>query len=171
MAHVVHTNLKIWVFLEIFMRWLIELLIIFYVIHIQGWLRWWCHVLSISRFWKIILYATFLRVWCMCNTISLMLKEFFQAFAWYIHNIYDELIFIIVVIMCFPMKTIVTDIFVTQWVRVNLGYRSISLIDNLVSIGKFNVIWSKPIITISQHAICVKFPLLLLRVWKYFNFP
>ena len=29
---------------------------------------------------KIILYATFLRVWCMCNTIPLMLKEFFQAF-------------------------------------------------------------------------------------------
>ena len=40
-----------------------------------------------------------------------MLKEFFQAFAWYIRDIYDELIFIIVVIMCFPMKTIVTDIF------------------------------------------------------------
>jgi len=120
---------------------------------------------------KIILYAIFLRVWYMCNTIPLILKEFFQAFAWYIRDIYDELIFIIVVIMCFPMKTIVTDIFVTQWVRVNLGYRSISLIDNLVSIGKFNVIWSKPMITISQHAICVKFPLLLLRVWKYFNFP
>ena len=120
---------------------------------------------------KIIMYATFLRVWCMWYTIPLMLKEFFQAFAWYIRDIYDELIFIIVVIMCFPMKTIVTDIFVTQWVRVNLGYRSISIIDNLLSIGKFNVIWSKPMITISQHAICVKFPLLLLRVWKYFNFP
>ena len=43
-----------------------------------------------------------------------MLKEFFQTFAWYIHDAYDELIFIIVVIMCFHMKTFVTDIFVTQ---------------------------------------------------------
>ena len=61
---------------------------------------------------KIILYAIFLRVWYMCNTIPLILKEFFQAFAWYIYNFfYDELIFIIVVIMCFYMETIVTDIF------------------------------------------------------------
>jgi len=43
-----------------------------------------------------------------------MLKEFFQAFAWYIRDFYDELIFIIVVIMCFHMETIVTDIFITQ---------------------------------------------------------
>ena len=33
-----------------------------------------------------------------------------QAFAWYIRDIYDELIFIIVVIMCFHIVTIVTDI-------------------------------------------------------------
>ena len=71
----------------------------------------------------------------------------------------------------FPNENHCDGYFLTQWVRANLGYRSISLIDNLVSIGKFNVIWSKPMITISQHAICVKFPLLLLRVWKYFNFP
>ena len=43
-----------------------------------------------------------------------MLKELFQAFAWYIRHIYDELIFIIVVIMCFHMETFVIDIFVTQ---------------------------------------------------------
>ena len=60
----------------------------FYAIHIQGWLRRWCHVLSISRFWKIILHATFLRVWCMWYTILLMLKEFFQTFAWYIRDFF-----------------------------------------------------------------------------------
>ena len=43
-----------------------------------------------------------------------MLKEFFQAFAWYIRDFYDEWIFIIIVIMCFHMETFVTDIFVTQ---------------------------------------------------------
>ena len=113
-------------FFEIFMWWPIELPIIFYVIHIQGWLRRWCHVLSISRFWKIILHATFLRVWCMCNTIPFMLKEFFQAFVWYIRNFYDELIFIIVVIMCFHMETIVTDIFVTlNRLLFKLGYECI----------------------------------------------
>jgi len=47
----------------------------------------------------------------MCNTNPLMLKELFQAFAWYIRNFYDELIFIIVVIICFHMETIVMDIF------------------------------------------------------------
>ena len=40
-----------------------------------------------------------------------MLKEFFQSFAWYVRDIYDELIFIIVVIMCFHMETIVRKYF------------------------------------------------------------
>ena len=43
-----------------------------------------------------------------------MLKEFFQAFAWYIRDFYDEWIFIIVVIMCFHMETILMYVFVTQ---------------------------------------------------------
>ena len=38
------------------------------------------------------------------------MKEFFQAFAWYICQFYDEFIFIIVVIMSFHMESIVTDI-------------------------------------------------------------
>ena len=39
-----------------------------------------------------------------------MLKELFQAFAWYICQFYDEFKFIIVVIMSFHMERIVTDI-------------------------------------------------------------
>ena len=41
-----------------------------------------------------------------------MVKELFQAFAWYIRHIYHEFIFIVVVIMCFHMENNVTDIFV-----------------------------------------------------------
>jgi len=44
---------------------------------------------------------------------------------------------------------------------------SVSSIVNCVSIGKINVAWPKPMITISQHAIFVEFPLLFVRVWKY----
>ena len=71
-------------------------------------------------------------------------KEFFQAFAWYIRYFCDELIFIIVVIMRKPCDRYLCN-----------------------SIGRINMARPKPIITISLHVICVKFPLLFVRVWMY----
>jgi len=94
---------------------------------------------------KIILYATFLRVWYIYNLIDI------EGILSNICSIHLSILWWI-------------DIHYCCHYMVSYGNHSDRYLYN--SIGRINMVRPKPMI-ISHHAICVKFSLLFVRVWKY----
>ena len=169
MAYAVHTNMKIWDF------WIIYVVTNsiadnFYVNHIPGWLKL-CAILEDTKILKIILYATFLWVWCMWYTIPLMLKEFFQAFSRYIHDFMMNWYLLLLSLCVSTWKPFWCMFLYLNSVWVELGYRSVSSIDNWVPIGKINV--PRPKINWSQYR-SIRFVWnFLYSLWEFgsFNSP